>query len=154
MTAQAFFVTTGGAPVNLPFLTIGIEITAPAEAAWVVVTDTHLWSEWRPGIAAVEASERFIRLGTHGWLRTVSGVRVPFLVTEYQSGCRWRWRVGGIPGTAHRVEPIDPLRCRVLFEVPVHAAAALPLCRVAALRIRRLLDTGDFTGTGIVRQEA
>ncbi len=139
--------------MELPFLETGVEINAPADAAWLVITDTRLWSEWRPTIVAVETDERFIRLGSKGWISTVAGMRLPFVITEYEPGRRWRWAVGGIPAIGHRVEPIDPARCRMMFEVPILAAAYLPLCRVAAVRIRRLLDNSDLTDAGAMHQE-
>ena len=137
----------------MPFLETGVEINAPASAAWVVITDTRLWCEWRPTIISVETNDRFIRLGSRGWISTFAGLRLPFVITEYESGHRWRWKVGGIPCTGHRVDPIDPVRCRVMFEVPIFAAAYLPVCRVAAAKIRRLLDNSDFTDTGVMQHE-
>jgi hypothetical protein len=139
--------------MDLPFLETGVEINAPAAAAWVVITDTRLWSEWRPTIVRVEADERFIRLGSRGWISTIAGLRLPYVISEYDPGHRWRWKLGGIPAVGHRVESVDPMRCRVMFEVPILAAAYLPVCRVAAVRIRHLLDTSDFTGTGAMQQE-
>ena len=139
--------------MELPSLETGVEVNAPASAAWVVITDTRLWSEWGPGIAAVEVDERFIRLGSRGWITTFAGFRLPFVITEFDPGRRWRWQVAGIPATGHRVEHVDPMRCRVMFEVPILAAPYLPVCRVAAVRIRRLLDNSDYTGTGAMQQE-
>ena len=139
--------------MDLPFLETGIEINAPAAAAWVVLTDTRLWIEWRATITAVESEERFIRLGSRGWITTVTGMRLPFVISEYDPGHRWRWKIAGIPVAGHRVEAIDPLRCRVIFEVPILAAAYLPAYRIAAVRIRRLLDNSDFTDVGAMQQE-
>jgi hypothetical protein len=54
--------------------------------------------------------------------------------------------VAGIPATGHRVEPLGPERCRVVFEVPLLAAPYLAVCRVAALKIRTILEGRGTTG--------
>jgi hypothetical protein len=48
--------------------------------------------------------------------------------------------VAGIPATGHRVEALGPGRCRVVFEVPLLAAPYLAVCRLAAHRIRTILE--------------
>lgn len=140
--------------MKMPFLETGVEVNAPAAAAWLVFTDTRLWREWHPTIIAVEIEERFIRLASRGWITTVAGLKLPFVITDFDPGRRWRWKVAGIPATGHRVESVDAMRCRVMFEVPVLAAPYLPVCRIAAARIRHLLDNSDFSGPGAIQQEA
>ncbi|WP_306533053.1 SRPBCC family protein [Geobacter sp.] len=117
-----------------------IEVRAPASATWELLTDTRRWHLWGPSVTAVECSERFIGPGSVGWVRTVIGLRVPFRITEYIAGRRWCWEVAGIPATGHRVEPLGPDRCRVVFEVPFLAAPYLAVCRLAGERIRRILE--------------
>jgi len=117
-----------------------VEVRAPAAAAWELLTDTRRWPEWGPSVTAVECAERFIGPGTTGWVRTVIGLRVSFRITEYVAGRRWCWEVAGIRATGHRVEPLGPDRCRVVFEVPLLAAPYLAVCRLAGERIRRMLE--------------
>lgn len=123
-----------------------VEMGAPAAAAWELLTDTRRWPEWGPSVTGVECGERFIGPGTTGWVRTVIGLRVPFRITDFEAGRRWCWEVAGIPATGHRVEPLGPERCRVIFEVPLLAAPYLAVCRVAALKIRAILEGRGTTG--------
>jgi hypothetical protein len=117
-----------------------VEVQAPAAAAWNLLTDTHRWTEWGPSVAAVTCDERFIGSGSVGSVTTVAGVRLPFRITEFTPGSSWRWQVAGIPATGHRVEPVGSDRCRIIFEAPLWATPYLVVCRLAAERIRRILE--------------
>jgi uncharacterized protein YndB with AHSA1/START domain len=117
-----------------------IEIQAPASAAWKLLTDTSRWPQWGPSVSSVESAEQYIGHGSTGRVQTTFGVWLPFRVTELVAGQRWGWEVAGIPATGHRVESLGPDRCRVVFEVPLLAAPYLAVCRLAAARIRSILE--------------
>ena len=117
-----------------------IEIDAPATAAWELLTDTGRWSQWGPSVVAAGCAERFIGAGSTGWVETVLGLRLPFRITRFEAGRRWNWEVAGIPATGHLVESLGPGRCRVTFEVPLLAAPYLTVCRLAVIRIKRILE--------------
>jgi uncharacterized protein YndB with AHSA1/START domain len=117
-----------------------VEIKAPASAAWKLLTDTSRWPQWGPSLSCVESAERFIGPGSTGRVQTIFGVWLPFRVTEFVAGQRWGWEVAGIPFTGHRVESLGPDRCRVVFEVPLLATPYLAVCRLAAERIRNILE--------------
>lgn len=128
-------------------------IDAPADIVWSILTDTERWPEWGPSIAAVDCPDRFIHEGSRGHVETVgpgallpslpdSGLRVPFHVTNCADR-RWTWRVAGVPATGHRVESWGE-NCRAAFEIPLPAAAYVPVCRRALVAIERLDD--DATG--------
>ena len=121
-------------------LATSVEIKAPAAAAWHLLTDTSRWPQWGPSVSSVESAERYIGPGSTGRLQTSFGVWLPFRVTEFVAGERWSWEVAGIPATGHRVESLERDRCRVVFEVPLLAAPYLPVCRLAAERIRSILE--------------
>lgn len=118
----------------------GVEILAPASAAWELLTDTSRWPQWGPSLSRVESAERYIRAGSTGRVQTLIGVWLPFRITEFIDRQRWGWQVAGIPATGHRVELLGPHRCRVVFEVPAIAAPYLAVCRLAAERIKRILE--------------
>ena len=63
---------------------------------------------------------------------------MPFVITEFDPGSRWIWKVAGVPATGHQVTAA-PGGCRVRFEVPLWASAYLPVCSVALVRIERLV---------------
>lgn len=117
-----------------------VEIAAPAAAAWKLLTDTSQWSKWGLSVRHVESAERQISSGSTGHIQTFIGIWLPFRVTEFVDGQRWSWEVAGIPATSHRLEPLGPDRCRVVFEVPLIAAPYLAICRLAAQRIKRILE--------------
>jgi hypothetical protein len=117
-----------------------VEIQAPASAAWDLLTDTSRWSEWGPSVSRVESAEQQIGPGSSGSVQTIIGIWLPFRVTEFVAGHSWDWEVAGIPATGHRVESLGPDRCRVTFEVPLLAAPYLAICRLAAKRIRSILE--------------
>ena len=121
-------------------LATGVEILAPAPAAWKLLTDTSRWPEWGPSVSRVESAEQQIGPGSTGRVLTTFGVWLPFRVTEFVAGQRWGWEVAGIPATGHRVESLGPDRCRVVFEVPLLATPYLAVCRLAAQRIRSILE--------------
>jgi hypothetical protein len=118
---------------------VGRNIDASSATVWRMITDTHSWVRWGPSIIAVECDERSIRGGSQGRIKTRLGFWVPFVVTTYEHGRYWHWRVGGIPATGHRVEPLAAEQCRLVFEVPAWAAPYAMICRLALHRITRLL---------------
>lgn len=119
---------------------VGAVVHASPAEAWSLLVDTTRWSEWGPSIAAVESATRFVGPGSRGRVRTRFGVWLPFEVDDYVEGRRWSWRVAGLPATGHRVEPLEPGTCRVVFEVPVLAAPYAVVCRLALRRIERALS--------------
>ena len=115
------------------------KVEAAPEAAWELFTDTTRWPERGPSITAVECEDRFVEVGTEGYVRTVGGLRVPFRV-ETCHDWRWTWRVAGVGATGHRVESVDAgERCRIGFEVPIWAAPYVSVCLIAVHRMDRLL---------------
>jgi hypothetical protein len=123
-------------------LTTAVEIRASAAAAWELLIDTRRWPEWGPSVARVDCADRCIGPGTIGRVQTAIGLWLPFQITEFTAGQYWHWRVAGIPATGHRVLSIGPDLCRVLFEVPVLAAPYYVICKLAARRIKNILEEG------------
>ena len=121
-------------------LETSVEIQAPASVAWKLLTDTSRWPQWGPSVSRVESAEQYIGPGSKGRIQTIIGLWLPFRVTEFVAGRRWAWEVAGIPATGHRVESLGPDRCRVVFEVPLLADPYLAVCRLAAHRIRGILE--------------
>ncbi len=119
-------------------------ISAPAEAAWQLLTDVEAWPHWGPSVrrAALEGGGTRLTAGARGTVWTVAGVRMGFTITEFEPGRRWSWRVAGVAATGHEV--IDaPDGCRVAFEVPWWAGAYAAVCSVALARIDTLLAAGQ-----------
>ncbi len=126
-----------------PPITVGREFGAAPETVWDLLTDTRLWPCWGPSVRAAYCSERRIGKGTRGWILTAFGLALPFRVTAYEEGRFWAWKVAGIPATGHRVIPLGPESCRLLFELPRLAAPYGAVCRRAARNLARLLAAPD-----------
>jgi hypothetical protein len=122
-----------------PLIT-AVAINVSATAAWELLIDTRRWPEWGPSVARVDCADRCIGPGTVGRVQTAFGPWLSFQITEFIAGQYWHWKVAGIPATGHRVLSIGPSLCRVVFEVPVLAAPYLIVCRLAAQRIKNILE--------------
>jgi len=119
---------------------IGRLVNASPEAVWEIITDTEQWPEWGPSVREVWCSDRFIREGSKGRVRTAVGLWVPFVITHFEYGRHWSWKVFGVPATGHRIEDLRKTRCRLIFEVPVLAAPYAVVCRTALNRIARIVE--------------
>ncbi|OLZ41274.1 polyketide cyclase [Natrinema saccharevitans] len=113
-------------------------LSVPAAEAWDVLVDTTRWPEWSPLVNGVEATDRRLRPDTRGRLR-VPGAWVPFRITS-RTERRWTWRVTGIPAAGHRVDDLGERRCRIAFELPVHAAGTVPVYLRALENLETLLE--------------
>jgi hypothetical protein len=119
---------------------VAAELETTSERAWELLSDTTHWPAWGPSVTAVEPAGVRVEPGLRGRVRTVAGFTLPFEITAVEPGRSWRWRVAGVAATGHRVEPLGPGRCRVVFEVPAWAAPYGLVCRVALKRLARLVS--------------
>ncbi|MEY7847717.1 SRPBCC family protein [Natrarchaeobius sp. A-rgal3] len=108
------------------------------ERAWELLVDTMRWPDWSPVVSEVESTDRRVREGTAGRIR-VPGAWLPFTITA-RTDRRWTWGVPCVPSAGHRVDDLGDRRCRVVFEVPLHAAGSVPVCLEALERIESILE--------------
>lgn len=141
--------------MNLPVSWTGCAVDAPWEVVWALLTDTWMWPCWGPSVTDVDCPARFIYPGATGRVRTLIGVWLPFEIVTMHQGRFWNWRVAGVPATGHRVTPnLENKGCRVEFEIPFWAFPYALVCKMAALRIKRLAEEGHGCGgTPIKRME-
>ena len=130
--------------IAFPYVEIGALIPAPHAAVWDILTDTVRWNEWGPTVTAVDSADRHIRKGSTGRVRTVSGIWLPFVVTEFDDGKSWSWHVAGIRATGHRVEQVDEQTSLVFFQVPLYAAPYIIVCKLALLKISKLIRSAKY----------
>ncbi|MEZ5372890.1 MAG: SRPBCC family protein [Microthrixaceae bacterium] len=115
------------------------DLNAPAATVWELLTQPSYWPEWGPSVRGAQLEGGRLRLGVQGEVTTVTGLSLPFEITEFDEGARWAWKVAGVPATDHTVKPLGPARCRVAFGVPWPAAPYLAVCRLALGRLERLV---------------
>ena len=115
-------------------------IAAPPRAVWDLLVDVSAWPRWGPSVRRATLADQApgLALRVRGDVWTSVGVRLPFVITEFDAGRRWTWKVAGVPATGHQVTAA-PGGCQVRFEVPWWAGAYLPVCSVALRRIERLV---------------
>ena len=129
-----------GIELRPPTASVDRDIAAAPSAAWNVLVDLAAWPLWGPSVrrAVLRDGAVELGLGARGDVWTVVGVRLPFVITEFEPGHRWSWRVAGVPATGHQVTAAAG-GCRVRFEVPWWATAYLPVCAAALTRIDTLV---------------
>ena len=115
-----------------------LEIDAPAEALWELLTDVESWPGWGPTVQRAVLQGAELEDGATGTVTTILGVQLGFEITDDQEGLRWSWRVAGVPATGHMVESIGADRCRVSFGVAWPALPYLAVCQVALRRLDKL----------------
>ena len=125
--------------IVFPNLEISSIIGASSDEVWELLTDTLTWVDWGPSISEVQSSNRYIKKGSHGRIKTSLSFWVPFQVTDLDAGSQWSWRIYGIRATGHRIEPLHEGNCRLIFQVPIWAAPYLLVCKLALDRIAQLL---------------
>ena len=115
-------------------------IAASSSAAWDVLVDLDAWPKWGPTVsgARLDSPHTELALKATGTVQTALGFGVPFVVTEFEPGRHWAWKVAGVPATHHRVEPVGG-SARVTIAVPWWAAAYLAVCSIALHRIDAML---------------
>ena len=127
--------------IAFPHIEISRVVAASPSRVWELLTDTLAWEEWGPSIVAVRSSDRFIKKGSHGRVKTFLYFWVPFYIADLEYGKYWSWRIFGINATGHRLEPLNQSACRLVFQVPLWAAPYLLVCKIALDPIVRLLNT-------------
>ncbi len=118
-------------------------IAAPPSVVWNVLVDLDAWPTWGPTVSAawLDPPHTRLELGATGTVRTAVGLAVPFVITEFEPGRHWAWKVAGIPATHHRVEPSGN-NARASMAVPWWAPGYLSVCAIALRRIDVMSTSG------------
>jgi hypothetical protein len=115
-------------------------IHADAGRVWEVIIDTRTWSKWGPSVKNVELPSIYISQGACGHVQTAVGLWLPFMITDFEPGAYWAWKVGRIQATGHKVEPLNSASCRLTFEVPNWGVPYALVCWLALRKIAVLVE--------------
>ncbi len=114
------------------------KIAAAPETVWGVLTDTHLWPLWGPSLLRVDCRDRHITLGSRGRVQTLFLIWLPFTISEFRDLDFWSWRIGPLGATGHKLVRTDDRSSILCFDMPWWAAAYVPVCWLALIRIGRI----------------
>jgi hypothetical protein len=90
--------------IAFPHIEISRVVSAAPKSVWQLLTDTFTWQDWGPTVLAVRSSDRYIKKGSYGRVKTALHFWVHFEITDLGSGTYWSWRISGINATGHRIE--------------------------------------------------
>ena len=81
-----------------PRFSISIDINAPAERVFDVMTDVERWHEWTPSVTSVRLMEKGpLAIGSRAWIRQPKFPPALWQVTVIEPPRRFVWR-SGLPG--------------------------------------------------------
>jgi uncharacterized protein YndB with AHSA1/START domain len=123
-------------------LRASVEIDAPADKVWQLLTEFRFWPQWGPTVRRVETKSAEVAPGVTGRVQTVVGIWLPFEITDVEPMRSWDWRVAGIKATGHEVSPISPERTWVQFTVSAYVGPYVAVLRRGLRRLKALAETG------------
>src|SRR5215207_1185643 len=106
----------------MPRLSVTIDIAAPPERAWTVISDVERWHEWTPSITRVRLlGKRPFAVGSRAFIRQPKLPPALWTVTDIVPGRSFTW-VSVAPGLRvsgfHAVEPtLDGSRATLAIEI-------------------------------------
>jgi uncharacterized protein YndB with AHSA1/START domain len=121
-----------------------IEIRAPADRVWRLLTEFRSWPEWGPSVRGVASEKETVAPGVTGRVETAVGVSLPFEIKDFEEGRYWDWSVAGVRATGHRVTPLSGDRTRVAFTV---SRLFWPYVWILSRGLRRLKEIAEAEAT-------
>lgn len=89
--------------------TVSIDIQAPPDRVWAIMSDVRRWHEWTPSVTSIRRlDEGPLRVGSRAMVRQPKVPPALWRVTEIEEGRRFSWVTGTPIARAtgrHSVEP-------------------------------------------------
>ena len=89
--------------------TVSIDIQAPPDRVWAIMSDIRRWHEWTPSVTSIRRlDEGPLRVGSRAMIRQPKVPPALWRVTEIEEGRRFSWVTGTPIARAtgrHSVEP-------------------------------------------------
>jgi uncharacterized protein YndB with AHSA1/START domain len=133
---------------------IAVDIAAPPERVWAVLSDVERWSEWTPSVTRIERLDHGpLVVGSRARIRQPGLLPATWEVTELRDGHDFTW-VTRSPGVRvagrHGVEP-SPQGSRATLSVQFSGALARLVARVTRRLNERYLA---LEAQGLARRSA
>ena len=120
-----------------------IEIDAPPERVWSVISDVERWHEWTASITSVERLDQGpLRIGSRARVRQPKLPENRFEVTALEEGRGFSWisTSPGLRGVGHHwIEPTSK-GCRVTLGVDFRGPLAWPISLLYGSLTQRYID--------------
>jgi uncharacterized membrane protein len=97
-----------------------VEIAAPADRVWSIISDVERWHEWTASISSIERLDTGpLRVGSRALVRQPKLPRNQFEVTALEEGRGFSWesKSPGLRGVGHHWIETTPTGCRVTLGV-------------------------------------
>ena len=75
--------------ISFPHIEIRRVVGAAPKRVWQLLTDTFTWGDWGPTVLAVRSSDRYIKKGSYGTVKTALHFWVDFEITDLDFGKYW-----------------------------------------------------------------
>ncbi|MEO5746255.1 MAG: SRPBCC family protein [Terracoccus sp.] len=116
-----------------------VEIEAPAERVWALLSDVERWPEWTASMSSVTLLDAALAVGSRATVEQPRLPRATWTVTALEEGIEFDW-ASAMPGVLtvgrHHVEMVDEGHSRVVLTV--HQSGLLgPVARLAYGRLTR-----------------
>ena len=100
---------------------ISVEIAAPAEQVWAVMSDLEAWPSWAPTVTSVRLlDDGPPQVGSRAKIAQPKLPQTEYTITALVPGRSFTWEATG-PGVRtiarHQIEPLGPDRSRVRLSV-------------------------------------
>ena len=104
-----------------------IDIAAPADRVWQVLSDVPRWPDWTDSIETVEGMPASPGVGAEAVVKARGQASARWRVTEWNPGHNFTW-VTSVRGTKtigeHAIEPLDAGHSRVTLAIDARGFAA------------------------------
>ena len=85
-----------------------VDIAAPPDIVWSIMSDVERWHEWTPSVRSVRLLDKPLAVGSRAWIRQPKFPPALWAVTAIEPGRGFIWK-SGTPGMwvygHHTVEP-------------------------------------------------
>jgi uncharacterized membrane protein len=135
-----------------PDFHIAVDIAAPPDVVWAVISDVERWHEWTPSVRSIRLlGGRPLDVGTRALVRQPKFPPVVWTVTALEPGSRFVWRSGAPGMRVHAHHSVEPMPGGTRARLHLHYEG--PLGRLLARWTRRITTRYlQFEAEGLKRR--